>query len=449
MKRVVIKDGTIISDGERFVGYIVVKGARIESIGRGSYSLPVDESMEVIDASGRLVIPGVIDDQVHFRDPGLTYKGDTLSESMAAAAGGVTSFMDMPNTSPATTTIAALEDKFSNAAKNSVVNYSFYFGATNENSNLLTELDIRRVCGLKLFMGSSTGNMLVDREQTLSAIFEQSPILIATHCEDEATVKENFNRIKAEYGESATATLHPIIRSAEACYRSSAKAVELATRYNARLHVLHLSSKKELSLFSKAPLAEKMITNEVCVHHLWFEQSSYATKGNMIKWNPAIKSIEDREALRAGLLNGLVDVVATDHAPHTLEEKSRPFLTAPSGGPMIQHSLLSMLELSEQGVLSAEQVVEKMCHAPAELFQIKDRGYIKAGAYADIAIVERDSWTVDKSNIRYKCGWSPMDGEQFSYRVTTTMVNGRVVYDGKDVIFDPQNSAARELEFER
>lgn len=453
MKQTLIENGNIVNRAQRFVGYIIIKDDRIVKVGSGEYVPSSDgihlerRDMKVIDAKGCIVMPGVIDDQVHFRDPGLTYKADTASESAAAAAGGVTSYMDMPNTNPATTTLEALEAKFANAAQNSVINYSYYFGATNENSSVIANLDTRRVCGVKLFMGSSTGNMLVDRDAALAAIFEQSPVLIATHCEDEAIIQRNFKALKAQYGPAATAMLHPQIRTAEACYRSSAKAVELATKYNARLHVLHLSSAKELELFSDAPLEQKKITNEVCVHHLWFSDQNYMGKGNFIKWNPAIKTIEDRDALREGLLNGKVDVVATDHAPHTFEEKMREYFDAPSGGPMIQHSLLAMLQLSAKGFFNVETVVEKMCHAPSELFQIKDRGYLDEGCYADIAIVKIAPWVVEKSNILYKCGWSPLESQPLMYKVDKTIVNGIEVYDGENVKTDA--GAAREIEFDR
>lgn len=453
MKLTLIEKGNIVSDNQRFKGYIIIKDDRIAKIALGNYAPRNDglhlerDKMTVIDAEGSIVMPGVIDDQVHFRDPGLTYKGDTASESAAAAAGGVSSYMDMPNTNPATTTIEALDAKFENAAQRSVINYSYYLGATNENSNLLSKIDIKRVCGVKLFMGSSTGNMLVDKEKALAAIFEQCPILIATHCEDEAIVRSNFNKIKEEFGNAAQSTMHPIIRSAEACYRSSAKAVELATKYNAQLHVLHLSTARELDLFSSESIEQKRITNEVCVHHLWFSDKDYARKSNFIKWNPAIKTIEDRDALRQGLLSGKVDVVATDHAPHSLEEKQKCFLEAPSGGPMIQHSLVTMLQLSAKGVLSVEQVVEKMCHAPAKLYKIKDRGFLREGYYADIAIVKIAPWVVDKSNILYKCKWSPLEGQPLMYRVSKTIVNGIEVYDGQNVFAD--RNAARELEFDR
>lgn len=453
MKLTLIEKGNIVSDNQRFRGYIIIKDDRIAKIGLGEYRPQNDglhlerEKMNVIDAEGSIVMPGVIDDQVHFRDPGLTYKGDTESESAAAAAGGVTSYMDMPNTNPATTSLEALEAKFENAAQKSVVNYSYYLGATNDNSDLLSKIDPRRVCGVKLFMGSSTGNMLVDREAALAAIFEQSPILIATHCEDEEIVRSNFKRIKEQFGNAAQSTMHPIIRSAEACYRSSAKAVELATKYGSQLHVLHLSTARELDLFSDKPLEQKKITNEVCVHHLWFSDKDYALKSNFIKWNPAIKTIEDRDALREGLLNGKVDVVATDHAPHSREEKMRGFLEAPSGGPMIQHSLVAMLQLSAKGVFSVEQVVDKMCHAPARLFKVKDRGFLREGYYADIAMVKIAPWVVDKSNILYKCEWSPLEGQPLMYRVDRTIVNGTEVYDGERVFAD--RNAARSLEFER
>lgn len=448
MKRLLIENGTIINRGRRFVGYIEVVGERIVAVGEGKCSSRYDDFKgERIDASGCFVIPGVIDDQVHFREPGMTYKADIHSESIAAVAGGVTSFMDMPNTKPPATTHELLEWKYDRAAETSVANYSFYLGAANDNIDAIRKIDPKRVCGLKLFMGSSTGNMLVDDPDSLAAIFAESPVIIATHCEDEATIKANMEYFRARYGDDVTPSMHPLIRSAEACYRSSVKAVELADRYGANLHILHLSTEKELSLFENKPLEEKKITNEVCVHHLWFSDEDYAAKGNFIKWNPAVKSAADRSALRAGVLNGKVDMIATDHAPHTLEEKRKPYLNAPSGGPLVQHSLVAMLELSKQGLFPIEKVVEKMCHAPAIRFNVKERGFLDKGNYADIVIVDPlHSWRVKTDNILYKCGWSPFEGVEFRHKVAYTIINGSVVYANGVVNSDFRG---KRLEFDR
>ena len=430
MAKTVIHGGTIFNEGRRFEGYIEIANDRIVQVAEGPYPGPSpDENIERIDASGKWVLPGVIDDQVHFREPGLTYKADIHTESAAAVAGGVTSFMDMPNNKPATTTLSLLEEKFERAAQTSLANYSFYLGATNENLDEITRIDPKRVCGLKVFMGSSTGNMLVDDEKALAAIFAESPVLIATHCEDEATIQANMAAFKAKYGDQLTPQMHPLIRSTEACYRSTARAVELADRYGANLHVLHLSTARELDLFSNGPLSTKKITNEVCAHHLWFCDEDYDRLGNRIKWNPAVKTAADRQALREGLLNGKVDVVATDHAPHTLEEKQRPFAQAPSGGPLVQHSLVCLLELCRQGLLTPEQTVDKMCHAPAQRFAIRDRGFLRTGYFADLVIVDPNApWTVSAENILSKCGWSPFEGVTFSHRVIRTLVNGQTVY---------------------
>ena len=440
-----IHGGTVFGDGERFEGYVVVRGERIAEIGRGAYPHDRFEG-ETIDARGQWVLPGVIDDQVHFREPGLTYKADIHSES-AAAAGGVTSFMDMPNVKPPTVTLGLLDEKFERAAETSVTNYSFYFGATNENAAEIERIDPKWVCGVKVFMGSSTGNMLVDDDRALASIFAQSPVPVATHCEDEATVRANMERFRAGYGDEITVAMHPLIRSAEACYRSSAKAVELATRYGADLHVLHLSTARELDLFDRGPLSGKRITNEVCVHHLWFSDADYARMGNFIKWNPAIKSEADRDALRRGIADGRVDVVATDHAPHTLDEKKLPYLKAPSGGPLVQHSLVAMLEMSRNGVFPVETAVEKMCHAPAVRFRIRERGYLREGYFADIVLVRPDDpWTVSPQNILSKCGWSPFEGVTFSNRVTHTLVNGKIVFRNGAV---DRDARGRALEFDR
>lgn len=451
MSTILITNATIINESRRFVGFIEIQGDRIAKIGEGLHisqsGLNEPFKGEVIDAKGSLVLPGVIDDQVHFREPGLTYKADIHSESIAAVAGGVTSFMEMPNTKPATTTLSLLEAKFDRAAETSVANYSFYLGAANDNIDQIRALDPKRVCGVKLFMGSSTGNMLVDDQAQLAAIFAEAPVLLATHCEDEATVKANLEAYKVKYGECITPAMHPLIRSAEACYRSSAKAVELATRYGTNLHILHLSSARELDLFEAKPLADKKITNEVCVHHLWFSDADYATKGNFIKWNPSIKSLADRDALREGLNNNKVDVIATDHAPHTLDEKRQPYLSAPSGGPLVQHSLVAMLEMSRQGAFSVETVVDKMSHAPAMRYSVKDRGFLREGYYADIVVVNPDSvWTVCTDNILYKCGWSPFEGNSFTHKITHTLINGNVVYSDSRVNSEFRGMA---LEFDR
>lgn len=428
MSEILIENGTIVNEGRKYKGYVLVSGDRISEVGEGSYGK--DHSGARIDAAGKIVMPGVIDDQVHFREPGLTYKGDIASESAAAAAGGVTSFMDMPNTNPPTTSLREWEWKMERAAETSLANYSFYLGASNDNIEEITRIDPSVVCGVKMFMGSSTGNMLVDNEKALSAVFAESPVLVAVHAEYEPIIRENVELFKMKYGGGVTPDMHPLIRSAEACYRSSAQAVELADKYGSDLHVLHLSTARELSLFDKKPLEDKKITNEVCVHHLWFSDKDYAAKGNFIKWNPAIKTIEDRDALREGLLNGRVDMIATDHAPHALEEKQRPYWECPSGGPLVQHSLTAMLELSSQGVLPVEQVVWKMCHAPAVRYKVKDRGFLRAGAYADIVIADPASlWRVGKENILYKCGWSPFEGVGFSHKIEKTIINGKVVYE--------------------
>ncbi len=427
---ILIHGGVVVNEGSSGEGYLVVRGERIAEVGYGACpeALVREFRGERIDARGMTVMPGVIDDQVHFREPGLTYKGDIASESAAAVAGGVTSFMEMPNTKPPTTTPDLWEEKNRLAAATSMANYAFYFGATNENIADVARLDPHTTCGVKVFMGSSTGNMLVDDRNALSAIFAESPVVVATHCEDEALVREAMHAYRQRYGDAVPAACHADIRSAEACYRSTALAVELADRYGADLHVLHLSTARELALFDARPLAEKRITNEVCLHHLWFSRGDYARKGNLIKWNPSIKELADREALRAGLLSGKVDVVATDHAPHTLEEKMRPYWECPSGGPNVQHSLPEMLTLAGEGVFPVATVVEKMCHAPAARFRVRDRGYLRAGYFADIAIVKTgEEWTPERGELLYKCGWSPFEGERLTVRVAYTIVNGRVV----------------------
>ncbi|MFI3314635.1 MAG: dihydroorotase [Rikenellaceae bacterium] len=448
--KTLIQNGLIVNDGVSKRGDIIIEDDIIKSvIESGSAECDTTQCFDkIIDAKGAYVMAGVIDDQVHFRDPGLTYKATIASESRAGLSGGVTSFMEMPNTSPATTTLELLAEKQQKASEDSYSNYSFYLGATNQNIDQIVNLDPTRVCGVKVFMGSSTGNMLVDDKDALAHIFKSSPVLVATHCEKEEVIKANIAEFSAKYGENITPSMHPLIRSAEACYRSSAEAVELAQKHGGRLHVLHLSSAKEMSLFSEAKLTkDKKITAEVCAHHLWFDDRDYASKGNMIKWNPSIKSEADKLGLIAGLIEGRIDVVATDHAPHTIEEKSRPYLAAPSGGPLLSHSLIAMLELVERGVFSVEMVVEKMAHAPAKLFNIQKRGYIKEGYFADIAIVQKcEPWMVEKSNILYKCGWSPFEGDYFSHKVTHTLVNGVVAYENGVI---NEQSRGRELRFER
>ncbi len=426
-----IKNATIINENRTFKGSVLVEDEYIKAVYEGDTPIEVNGSYTSIDATGKLLIPGVIDDQVHFREPGLTHKGNIYSESKAAVAGGVTSFMEMPNTMPLTTTIEALEDKYKLGAEKSFANYSFYMGATNTNLDELRKVDPRKVCGLKIFMGSSTGNMLVDNNEALSNIFAEIPMLIATHCEDEATIQANKAHYKALHGDNLPIEFHPLIRNAEACYRSSSFAVELAIKYNARLHVLHISSEMEMALFeNKKPLTEKNITAEVCVHHLWFSDKDYAAYGNRIKWNPAIKAESDRLALIDALNNGKIDVVATDHAPHLMREKEGNCLKAASGGPLIQHSLVAMLQMAKNGVFTYEKVVDKMCHATAELYRIEKRGYIRPGYYADLVLIDPNkSTTVTTDNLLYFCGWSPFEGTRFEHSVLKTWVNGQLVYN--------------------
>jgi dihydroorotase len=389
----------------------------------------------VIDAKGQYLIPGAIDDQVHFREPGLTHKGEIATESRAAVAGGVTSFMEMPNTNPQAVTQEILEQKYQRAAEASPANYSFYMGATNDNLEEVLKTDGSKVCGIKIFMGSSTGNMLVDNEDVLSEIFRNTKLLVATHCEDEPTIIRNTALYREKYGEFVPLSAHPKIRSSEACFKSSSKAVELATKFGTRLHVLHLSTAEEMKLFSSGNVKDKHITAEVCVHHLWFDEHDYMTLGNRIKWNPAIKSAEDKAALWEALRSDKIDVVATDHAPHTLQEKEHSYFKAPSGGPLVQHSLTAMLEMSKKGLISVERVIEKMCHAPADLFRIDRRGYIREGYYADLVLVDpTHHWVVSPENILYKCGWSPFEGMSFSHQVTATFVNGCLVYAEGEIV---------------
>lgn len=426
MSTLLLKNARIVNRGTIFSGDILIKNGRIEKIASSIDTL----ASQVIDAQGHFVIPGIIDDQVHFREPGLTHKATIASESRAAVAGGVTSFMEMPNVNPPSVTQELLEEKYQTASTNSLANYSFYIGATNDNYDELMRTDPTRVCGIKIFMGSSTGNMLVDDAHTLERIFANAPTLIATHCEDEATVKANMAAYQERYGIALTAKYHPEIRNVEACYRSSSFAANLARKFNTRLHILHITTADELELFTnEIPLVDKRITSEVCVHHLHFDARDYERLGNLIKCNPAIKGPEHREALLPALLDGRLDVVATDHAPHTAAEKALAYAQAPSGLPLVQHSLNVMLEFMHAGKISLETIVDKMCHAPAIAFRIKDRGFIDEGYWADLVIVDLDSqWTVQPENILYKCGWSPFEGTTFHGKVLTTIVSGHTAY---------------------
>lgn len=429
MKKTWIKNAVIVNEGKRFNGSVVIDGENIYKVIEGNDE-PCCNIDETIDACGHYLIPGVIDDHVHFRDPGLTHKADMATETAAAAAGGVTSFMDMPNCNPQTTTIEALNNKFEDAAKKCIVNYSFYFGATNNNADQLAALDKTHVCGVKLFMGASTGNMLVDRMETLKKIFSNAGMLIATHCEDQNIISKNTAAVKEKYGDDADISLHPVIRSEEACYESSSLAVKLAKETGARLHILHISTAKELSLFENKPISEKNITAEACVSHLMFCDEDYKTLGGKIKCNPSIKTAADRDALRKALNTDLIDVIGTDHAPHLLKEKEGGALKAVSGMPSLQFSLVCIHELVREGIISVEQMVKKMCHAPAQLYQIKDRGFIREGYKADLVIHDPDyEWTVTAGCIKSRCGWSPMEGKTFHSKVMKTFVNGTLVYD--------------------
>lgn len=429
MRRILIQNAVIVNEGRKVVGSVVIEGEQIAEIlvGEQKATAPCDETM---DATGCYLLPGAIDEHVHFRDPGLTHKADITTESHAAAAGGVTSIMDMPNTNPQTTTLEALNEKLNLLGEKSSVNYSCYFGATTNNYTQFGQLDKHRVCGIKLFMGSSTGNMLVDRMASLRNIFGGTDLLIAVHCEDQGIVKENTDKYKKEYGDDVPMALHPVIRSEEACYRSSELAVQLAREENARLHIMHISTAKELELFSKAPLAEKRITAEACVPHLIFTDADYQTLGARIKCNPAIKTAEDRKAIQEAVNSGLIDAIATDHAPHLLSEKEGGALKATSGMPMIQFSLVSMLELADKGVFTIEKIVEKMSHAPAQMYEIQNRGFIRKGYQADLVLVRPDSqWTVTTDCVLSKCQWSPLEGHTFNWKVEKTFANGHLLYN--------------------
>ena len=447
MYSLLIKNITIVNEGTQFTGSVLIQNGKIEKIYIGK-ELPKTVAQKIIKGEGKFLFPGIIDDQVHFREPGLTHKGEIYTEAKAAIAGGITSFMEMPNTKPQSTTQEILEEKYSIASEVSLANYSFYIGATNDNIEEIKKTDPKKVCGVKVFMGSSTGNMLVDNTESLSKIFSESPLLIATHCEDEETINKNTAKFKEEYGENLPLKFHPLIRSEEACYKSSSLAVELAKKYNSRLHLLHLSTAKELELLDNTKASkDKRITAEVCVHHLWFSDQDYEKYGTRIKWNPAIKTEKDRLGLIEGLKNNKIDVVATDHAPHTFEEKSNTYFKAPSGGPLVQHSLIAMLELYHQNKLSLNDIINKMCHTPAEIFQVKDRGFIREGYYADLTIVDLNSpWTVNDEDTFYKCKWSPFDGVTFNSKVTHTIVNGNIVFENGN--FDETTKGQR-LQFDR
>jgi len=445
-KQTIIKNAKIVNEGNIFEGDILIENDIIKEIDT-SISVKSGDTI-VIDAEGNYVLPGMIDDQVHFREPGLTHKANIETESKAALAGGITSFIEMPNTKPQTTTVEKLEEKFAIAANTSYANYSFMFGGTNDNLDEILKVDTKNVAGLKLFLGSSTGNMLVDDPEVLEKIFSSTDMVISVHCEDEGTIRDNLAKYKEEYGDDIPMHFHPIIRSEEACYLSSSKAIELAKKTGARLHVFHLSTGKETNLFSnKIPLKDKKITSEVCIHHLWFSDEDYKRKGSHIKWNPAVKTSSDRDQLLKALLDDRIDVIATDHAPHTIEEKSNPYTSAPSGGPLVQHALVALLEMYHQGKISIEKIVEKACHNPAILFDVEKRGYIKEGYFADLVIADLNNpWTVNKENILYKCGWSPFEGNTFKSRITHTFVNGQLVYNNFKVL---DVKAGKRLTFNR
>lgn len=445
MKKILIKNAFVVNEGTTKKMDVLLEAGRIKQIDESIFP---DDQTELVNAAGKYLLPGLIDDQVHFREPGLTHKACIRTESRAAVAGGITSFIEMPNTNPQTTTLEELDRKFAIAAKDALANYSFMFGGTNDNYEEIKKLDVTQVAGLKLFLGSSTGNMLVDNEDVLRKIFSSTDLVISVHCEDEPTIRKNLAEHIEEYGDDIPIEKHPVIRSHDACYRSSSRAIALAKETGARLHVFHLSTAKETDLFDNSiPLAEKKITAEVCTHHLWFTSEDYAEKGTFIKWNPAVKNVDDREALWAALNDDRIDVLATDHAPHTLEEKQNPYTKAPSGGPLVQHALLALLTAVKKGKITIEKLVEKACHNPAILFQISNRGYLREGYFADLVLVDLDrNTTVKKEDLLYQCGWSPFEGTTFSASVDKTWVNGQLVYDqGK--IFEV--NAAKRLSFDR
>ena len=444
MSTYLLKNATVINEGQIVETDVLIKGDRIDKIAQNISA----DNAKVIDLSGKWLMPGMIDDQVHFREPGLTHKGEIYTESRAAVAGGITSFMEMPNTVPNALTQELLEDKYQIAAQKSIANYSFFMGASNDNIEEVLKTDHNKICGVKVFMGSSTGNMLVDNEETLTNIFSKCDMLIATHCEDEATVRKNLEEYEAKYGQDMPIKHHPEIRSAEACYLSSSLAARLAKKYNTRLHILHLSSAKELDLFDNTvPLEQKRITAEACVHHLWFSDEDYDEKGTFIKWNPAVKSASDRAAIWKAVNDDRIDIFATDHAPHTLAEKQQNYFNAPSGGPLVQHAVLAILEKVKEGFISLERAVHKMSHAPAICFQVNKRGFIREGYFADLVVIDpKSSVTVNKSNILYKCGWSPFEGVTFSHQIDTTFVNGEIVYENGAIV---ENKVAKRMTFNR
>ncbi|MBB5623392.1 dihydroorotase [Pedobacter cryoconitis] len=444
MNTILIKAATLVNEGKIYVADVFIKDGLIEEI-----SPVINRSADQeINAEGLHLLPGMIDDQVHFREPGLTHKADIFTESMAAVAGGITSFMEMPNTVPNTLTQSLLADKYQIASEMSLANYSFFMGASNDNIEEVLKTDPAQVCGIKVFMGSSTGNMLVDNEQVLDNIFREAPILVATHCEDELTIRTNMAAFKEKYGENITIDMHPLIRNDEACYISSSLAVSLAKKHNTRLHILHISTAKEIALFDAVTsLKDKRITAEACVHHLWFSDQDYATKGNLIKWNPAVKTAADRDAILKGVLDGHIDVIATDHAPHTIEEKAQTYLKAPAGGPLVQHALSALLEMYHQGKITLEKIAEKTAHNVATCFQIDRRGFIREGYWADLVLVAlNDPVKVTKANILYKCGWSPFEGQTFKADITHTFISGNLAYQkGKFMT----NETGKRLTFNR
>ena len=443
---ILIKNARIVNEGSITNRDLLIEGKKISNI---DSSISVKNNLtKVIDANGKFLMPGMIDDQVHFREPGLTHKANISTESRAAIAGGITSFIEMPNTIPNATTITELNKKFDIASNTSYANYSFMFGGTNDNLDEILKVDSKKVAALKLFLGSSTGNMLVDNPKVLEEIFSKTDLLIAVHCEDEQTIRFNTNKYKKQFGDDIPIKMHPVIRSEESCYLSSSRAIELAKKTGARLHVFHLSTAKEMSLFSNnQSLMDKKITAEVCIHHLWFSDEDYESKGTLIKWNPAVKKSSDRQALWDALLNDKIDVIATDHAPHTLDEKSNSYLKAPSGGPLVQHAVVALMESYQKGRISLEKLVEKMCHNPAILFQIEKRGFVREGYYADLILVDpNDPWTVNKNNILYKCGWSPFEGVTFNSKITHTFLNGSLVYHNNKF---SKEKAAMQLTFNR
>lgn len=444
MSKYLLKNATIINEGQQIQSDLLINGNLIEKIAETIS----DESAEIIDLKGKWLIPGMIDDQVHFREPGLTQKANLTTESRAAVAGGITTYMEMPNTVPNTLTQELLEEKYVRASEVSIANYSFFMGASNDNIDEVLKTNPKNVCGVKVFMGSSTGNMLVDNETTLTNIFSQCKMLIATHCEDEATIRKNQAEYREKYGDDMPVKYHPEIRNAEACYISSSLAVSLAKKYNTRLHILHLSSAMEMDLFDNSiPLKDKRITAEACVHHLWFSDKDYDKKGMFIKWNPAVKSQSDQDAIWEALNDDRIDILATDHAPHTLEEKTNNYFKAPSGGPLVQHAVLAILQKVKEGKISLERAVEKMSHAPAVCFEVEKRGFIREGYFADLVIIDpKKKVTVSKDNILYKCGWSPFEGETFDHSIDTTFVSGNIVYTNDNIV---EGNTGMRLTFER